>query len=152
MRNTKPRTGRPLLMILLAVAVLLAGSADAGWFNKKQDNSCKMPTNHRFNREPSRTFTRGVLHQEARGEWMLDQRSIRLTKDCLISGPDGENAALVPGRTAIVTGTIAGDMILVTGVRMLPPEWSTVPTMKTEGVKTPSETNSAVGVIKDVPM
>ncbi len=152
MNNTTHRTGRPLLLILLAVVVLLAGSADAGWFNKKQDNSRKMPTKHRFTRSAARTFTRGVLHQEARGEWMLDQRAIKLTENCVISGPAGEKAALASGRTAIVTGTVAGDLILVTGVRLLPPKWSTVPTLKTEGTKTPSEANSAVGVIKDVPM
>ncbi len=152
MKITTPRTGRPLLLVLLALVVLLAGSADAGWFGKKQDNPDKMPSNHRFTRFPARSFLRGQLRLGNQGEWMLGKRQIKLAKDCLITGPGGDKAALADGQKVIVTGTVVGDVIMATGVRLLPPQWSVQPPLKTEGQKIPSKSNPSVGVIKDVPM
>ncbi len=151
MGSTRTKSTRPLLLVFLAAVVLLAGTASAGWFEKPAPKSGGLLKNHRFNRHPSLTFTRGELHQGMRGEWFVGKRKIQLTKDCLITGVDGTEVHLTSGLQAIISGTVIGDMVFATEIRLQAPEWMTPPSFEQEGHKEASDSDSAVGELKDAP-
>ncbi len=152
MSHTKKNIRRAVVLVLLAAIVLMVGTASAGWFDKKQDKSQGLLKNHRFHRFPPTSFIRGDLHQEARGEWYLGERRLQLTKGGEVFGEGGQKTDLATGRTVIVSGTIVGDMIMATSVRMLSRDLQKPSTMTTQGQKTPSDVNPQVGVLKDSPM
>lgn len=152
MGSKHTKSTRPLLLVFLAAVVLLAGTASAGWFDKPVPKSGGLLKNHRFNRHPSLTFTRGELHQGMRGEWFVGKRKIQLTKDCLIIGADGNKVDLAAGLQAIISGTVIGDMVFATEVRLIAPDWMAPPSLNHEGHKEASDSDPSVGVLKDSPM
>ncbi len=152
MRGINSHKGRPLLLIILAMVVLLAGTANAGLFDKKPEKTKGLLKNHRFNRYPALSFTRGELQQGMHGEWLLGDRALRLAEGCVIVGVDGALSELAAGRSAIVSGTVIGGMIFASEIRLLKPAWNVSPSLESEGEKETSDSNSDVGVLKNAPM
>lgn len=153
MSNKRNSNLRPLLLVLLAVAVLLAGTASAGWFGKKSDDQARrMPKTKRFHDTPRQSYVRGELQLGALGQWKIGARTLQMAPKCLILGEDGADGELAAGETYVVQGTVIGDMVFATQVRRVAQDWKTPPSLKQEGTRTPSRSNPDVGTLKDAPM
>jgi len=145
------RNRRPLLLVVLAAVVLLAGTASAGWFDKKKPKAEKMPTNRLIRRTPTQSYMRGQLEEGRGGKWTFGPREVRFTPDVTVLDQEGKPGTLKAGVPVLVSGTVMGDILVVTHVRSLKPGWKKGPTLLTEGEATPSEVDPNVGTLKDVP-
>ena len=149
--NRRGRLSAALLAGLVLTAVLIAGTAEAGLFGKKKPEAPKATQNHRFNRFPTLSFRQGTLSHGPAGSWQLDDRTVQLAKGCLVTADGQEDGQLQDGRLAIVAGTVIGDQIFATHIRMLKPDWDQTPAPSAGVERQPSESNPAVGVLGQAP-
>ncbi|MGD9548188.1 MAG: hypothetical protein AB7V45_11680 [Candidatus Krumholzibacteriia bacterium] len=148
--RTATRLGGCLMGLLFAAALVVADPADGGWFDRKKPEQRTDPK-VRSDRLPRQSFTQGVLANNPLGGWRLDDRDVHLAKDCILMDETGRVETLSGGRRAIVSGTVIGNVILATQVRMLKPDWMGAGLGIKEGTRTPSEVDPDVGVLERAP-
>jgi hypothetical protein len=104
------------ILALCAVAALLAGpAAEAGPF-KKDKKKPAAPKTWRYDKYPDMSFHKGLLRQDGRSGWKLDEFDLVLAEKCEIFGEGGDR--LQGGRTAVVMGVRVGNTIVAWTVQM----------------------------------
>ena len=144
-----------LLALVMALGVVAAPEAGAGWFkkDKKPERTEKpdwMKKPQRYE-GPRMSFHSGVLQQDGPSGWKLGETSIQLTKDCLITVDGAEEGYLDAGRDAIVMGPKFGDTILAWSIRVTQPDYTSGRNQNGDVRLIVSETNPNCGEIVEAP-
>lgn len=139
--------------LCLAVGALVAGDAEAGPrrdSKKLSKDRTEMPAlytkPHRFDRDPTMSFHRGVLRRDGLAGWRVGDLHLQMRPDALVLGTDGEMSFLREGSEAVVMGPRVGNTMVGWNVRLLAPE-SSVSLSTSNVVKKPSDTTPEVGEI-----
>lgn len=109
------------LVAVVFLGTLLAGSAQAGWFDKK-DNDGDQTKAHRFDAHPPMSFHMGTLRRDTYSGWSLNERALQFISGARVTERGVEVTTLNEGDQVMVMGAKVGETILVWRVRVLDPD------------------------------
>lgn len=145
------------LSLCLLLGVSMAPEAEAG---RREDNKrlssnrTEMPPEmkeaHRFDLLPSMQFHTGVLRRDGLSGWRVGDYELQMSRESLVTGPDGQSAVLQEGGRVLVMGPRFGDTFVGWNVQVL--GWEQPSSgLNTEVVKNPSDSSPDVGELVSAP-
>ena len=115
---------KSLLALLLAVfaGAILAGDADAGWFDKekKEDQATR---SHRYDAFPTMSFYTGTLRKATFSGWQLGEVMLQFIPGSKVTGYGGEGAFLREGQEVLIMGHLEEEGIVAWRVRVMESDW-----------------------------
>ncbi len=109
-----------ITFVLILAGIMVASSADAGWFgNKDKDKDKEKKMVPRYDEYPSMGFTQGRLGRDSYSGWKVGQYEVRFTGTCQVVNEDGEAADLQEGRKALIMGPRWGNTVIAWRVKIM---------------------------------
>jgi hypothetical protein len=145
------------LSLCLALGVTTVSEAEAGRRNDNKrlsKNRTEMPAEmreaHRFDLLPTMEFTTGVLRRDGISGWRVGEYQLQMSRESVVTGPDGERTVLQEGSRVLVMGPRFGDTYVGWNVRLVGHD-QPGNSLSTDVVKKPSDASSDVGEIVSAP-
>ncbi len=114
------------LALVVALGVMNAPDAGAGWLNKKKPKRTEKPEWMAMPKHfdgPKMAFHSGILQQDSFSGWKLGEMKIQFAKNCEITTDGVDRGYLDAGRKAVVMGPRIGDTILAWSVKVAQPDF-----------------------------
>jgi hypothetical protein len=143
------------LCLLLGVSATTEAAAGQRENTKRLSrNRTEMPPEmkeaHRFDLLPSMQFHTGVLRRDGLSGWRVGDYQLQMSRESLVTGPDGQGAVLQEGSRVLVMGPRFGDTFVGWNVQMLGSEQPSGG-LTADVVKKPGDSSPDVGELVSAP-